>query len=85
MSQWQPIESAPKDGTRIDLWTKCWNVHTDAFDTMRCPNCYWTKGDSMTNRNAHWVNLESGWRPTHWMPLPDPPIAAALASASEIP
>ncbi len=70
---WQTIDSAPKDGTRVDLWAKCWLAHSDKFDYMRCPNCYWSKGESEFNRRAGWTNLESGWFPTHWMPLPDPP------------
>lgn len=70
---WQPISTAPKDGTRVDLWAKCWRPSDDGFSEMRCPNCYWTKGDSEMNRRAAWVNLETGWYPTHWRPLQAPP------------
>lgn len=73
MSAWQPIETAPKDGTNIDLWAKQWRVQDDGFNYRRFRTCYWTKGDSMTNRSAYWMHLDSGWRPTHWMPLPAPP------------
>ncbi len=73
MSEWQSIESAQKDGTRADLWAKTWLAEHDKFIGRRFPNCYWTNGDSMTNRRASWVNLDSGWVPTHWMPLPQPP------------
>lgn len=76
MTSWEPIYTAPKDGTRVDLWVKHWRHWDDGFDTMRCPNCYWNDGDSMANRAPYWVNLESGWRPTHWMPLPSPPPAS---------
>lgn len=76
MSDWQAIETAPKDGTRVDLWAKCWRPFDDQFSTARFPACYWTKGDSMTNHNAHWMRLDSGWYPTHWMPEPAPPSAA---------
>lgn len=74
MTTWQPIETAPKDGTRVDLWVKCWRPYDDLFSVMRCTDCYWTKGDSMSNNGPHWVRLESGWRPTHWMLPPDPPL-----------
>jgi hypothetical protein len=73
VSDWQPIETAPKKGERVDLCAKMWRAHDDGFDVRRFPDCYWTNGDSMTNRNAHWVHLDSGWRPTHWMLPPEPP------------
>ncbi len=73
---WQPMETAPKDGTKVDLWAKCWLPHNDTFTGRRNPDCYWTEGDSMSGRNPHWRNLESGWFPTHWMPhAPAPPEA----------
>jgi hypothetical protein len=73
MSEWQPIETAPKDGTNIDLWAKRWRSDNDGFFYRRFPECYWSNGDSMTNRHANWVHLEEGWYPTHWMPEPEPP------------
>jgi hypothetical protein len=68
MTDWQPIETAPKDGSVIDLWTSCGE---------RVPDAKWT-------RHMGWViwgtdSFESpGWErvfpsPTHWMPLPAPP------------
>lgn len=43
MRPWQPIETAPKDGTRIDLWL----VDQDG-DGERVTDAYWVT-------NAHWV------------------------------
>jgi len=71
--EWQPIETAPTDGTVIDITAKCWMFYSDTFKVRRFPDCYWTKGDSMSGRNEHWVNVDNGWRPTHWMPRPEPP------------
>lgn len=71
---WQPIDTAPKDGTRVDLWAKCWRSERDDFTYQRCADCYWTNGDSMTNRVSRWVNLQDGWHATHWMELPGPPV-----------
>lgn len=72
MSEWQPIETAPKDGTVIDLW---------AVD--RCANCFWYEQEDPEDwRYSEWRQLYSeaphssfplGLEPTHWMPLPEPP------------
>ena len=72
-SEWQPIETAPKNGTRIDLWAKAWLPAFDRFEFRRFADCYWSKGDTMCNVKAAWAGLDREWRPTHWMPLPSPP------------
>ena len=67
MSEWQPIETAPKDGTDIDLW----------LHGFRVADCYWDKvagewcdsdGDRLTENV-----VDYGQGPTHWMPHPEPP------------
>lgn len=73
--EWQSIETAPKDGTRVDLWAKTWLPAFDKFESRRFSDCYWTKGDSMTNRHAMWAGMDSNFHATHWMPLPSPPQA----------
>jgi len=63
MTEWQPIETAPRDGTRF--W---------AFQASKEAEQYicWWKEDF-----AHWEGWQTVWddepEPTHWMPLPDPP------------
>ena len=61
---WQPIETAPKDGTVIDLWA----------DGQRLPNCKWRYGgwsqEYAEHPSAHFDIYDE---PTHWMPLPEPP------------
>ena len=71
MSDWQPIETAPKDGTRVDLWAKQWRASDDVFIYHRFADCWWTAGNP--NRTAGWVNINAAWCATHWMPLPSPP------------
>jgi hypothetical protein len=67
---WQPIETAPKDGTRFlavnDGWHEFFhwqdgaNAHTKGWPTGWC--------------SAFTVYRE-GTGPTHWMPLPPLPAA----------
>lgn len=70
---WQPIATAPKDGTRVDIWVP------SSSGGYRVPNCSWDF--------HHWLNGkpvgEKSWEqgspdgpvanPSHWMPLPEPP------------
>ena len=65
MSEWQPIETAPKDGSEV--W-----AFNDEQGRMK-----WISGDGY----ALWVWADallcdvdpSPESPTHWMPLPEPP------------
>ena len=57
--QWQPIETAPKDGTVILLWND------------RCELAFWN-GRSWDDGDFH-DDLGHGF--THWQPLPTPPPA----------
>lgn len=60
MSDWQPMESAPKDGT-----------HILAFTEFGVLIIHWMKEDYFRDgAEASWFPAR---RPTHWMPLPEPP------------
>lgn len=64
MSEWQPIETAPKDGTQFlfnapDL--ECGSSIGQIINGVVCSS--WD-GKPL----GVWVT-----KPTHWMPLPDPP------------
>ncbi len=64
-SEWKPIESAPKDGTRVIAVSRGCDAHVH----------FWHQTDK-----AWWIEYADGrsWQPTHWMPLPNPfTIAAA--------
>lgn len=80
---WQPIETAPKDGTRIDLW-----ILNDS-----APPHGWRLADVFWNGHA-WVVWRLGRQKdnfgcveteevqiantiTHWMPLPASPLGSA--------
>lgn len=69
---WQPIATAPKDGTRIDLWVGG-ERHTD---------CAWYKGNAWHPEDGWYdpaYEYGDGWFldddefPSHWMPFPAPP------------
>lgn len=61
MSNWQPIETAPKDGTEVLIW-----VELHGF-MRRAVSHY-------AGQYADWVIPGiAGLNPTHWMPLPEPP------------
>jgi Protein of unknown function (DUF551) len=66
MSDWLPIDSAPRDGTAfLATWLKSWDhknsMHIEAvtFDGEAFSYAY--DGDQST-------------KPSHWMPLPKPPV-----------
>jgi hypothetical protein len=84
---WQPIETAPKDGTRVLVWASKWageiaGVINEAQGSCRI--AYYTNGQS--DYSGDWWNDDVGdaystWcQPTHWMPLPPPPYATKADS-----
>lgn len=66
-ARWQPIETAPKDGTLVDLWAGeriadcAWNVPS---------NCWAERSVSSFSGRPYWAVVNN---PTHWMPLPAAP------------
>jgi hypothetical protein len=72
---WQPIESAPKDGTKIDLW-----VHFAEDDrSYRQADAYWNADEGTWQLGQyHTGQFLYPVTPTHWMPLPDPPALATI-------
>jgi hypothetical protein len=73
--EWHPIETAPKDGTFVDLWVN-WSD-----GAKRVPDCKWdTDDDGRDYREGFWhLQDRQFWliAPeiiTHWMPVPPPPV-----------
>lgn len=64
MSEWQPIETAPRDGTEI-LCCECVEIFI-GFWSGNNVDGYWDSYEE----GAHYIDSYS---PTHWMPLPEPP------------
>lgn len=79
MSEWQPIETAPRDGTEVlvgkDIAT-VWIVRNarwvNANDWVPPENDevdgWWAYRNSVTQEL-----LEGIFEPTHWIPMPQPP------------
>lgn len=72
---WQPIETAPKDGTRIVVANKCGSwiaeyrpVYQSGFKPRNPWQSMMLNHDHMT---AGWAKRD--YLPTHWMPLPNLP------------
>ena len=74
MSEWHPIETAPKDGTLIVLW--------DGYYKVRVTNAkwdfhYWMNGVPQGGKTWGRDDRDGPFceDPTHWMPVPAPPGA----------
>jgi Protein of unknown function (DUF551) len=76
--EWQPIETAPKDGSAILLYSPKHGTVEGGWDQVdggghpeNGPSIYWWA--------SRYVVFEDGPydAPTHWMPLPAPPDHAA--------
>jgi hypothetical protein len=59
--EWQPIETAPKDGTDILVFCKIRRVLRGFWDEAR--GGQWSE----------WPGRQAIEFPTHWQPLPEPP------------
>lgn len=59
---WQPIETAPRDGTRILVWRP---REGDEYDAHAAAD-YWS--------DKSWYQSRRCQQPTHWMPLPPAPV-----------
>jgi Protein of unknown function (DUF551) len=82
--EWMPIDTAPKDGSRF-----C------GFNGKLCFLTYigkyyikWPHEQGGPTFREEW-NAEDdsaifSWKPTHWMPLPAPPVINAIETKQEI-
>lgn len=70
--QWQPIETAPKDGGSILVYCPNMRIYGKNGNVVIT---YWQRHAAHDPRYAYgWVGLyDDKNEPTHWMPLPQPP------------
>jgi len=75
MTEWQPIETAPKDGTDIIVMY----IH---IDTQCVHAAFWLEDEDDPSETGWWtydwnevgrVLMTDDYAPTHWMPLPEGP------------
>lgn len=67
MSEWQSLENAPRDGTRILICTERNYIRNIRTSYWGRPNFEYAR-----NKGEGWVNGGAA-EPTHWMPLPPLP------------
>ena len=82
--EWQPIATAPRDGTWILLAGGGINYGWDGGDAPPCVAGQFTTYLNGGTVDGHWkfAWYDGGYYgeyedPTHWMPLPAPPAPAA--------
>jgi hypothetical protein len=86
-AQWMPIETAPKDGTAVlvmrDIWPGTKSGRAEECNGHNTYIAAWWSGEGP---NGAWVCYMDAVcdpicpiEPTHWQPLPQPPIAAGEA------
>jgi hypothetical protein len=73
---WQPIETAPKDGRYVIVWPPTFTgvvscARWDEDKYLKRPRPYWSRTDDMGRST-----MSREKQPTHWMPLPPPPEPA---------
>lgn len=71
MSAWQPIDTAPKDGTRVLLGAPQHVAGAKWLDMQRVE--YGVVTQDLSYWQIEGFDWPIGVQPTHWMPLPNPP------------
>lgn len=72
--EWQPIETAPRDGTYVLLYEP--NLDIASGNKTFVGKFGRVKYDSYGSKGVIFEDLSTepwDWYPTHWMPLPEPP------------
>ena len=73
-TEWQPIEGAPRDGTRLLLWGPHYGEPAiGGWCVSKAPLAFegWSPGWQTVS--GYDAGYEAMSEPTHWMRLPEPP------------
>jgi hypothetical protein len=72
MIMWKEIETAPQDGTQIDVWAKSWDGDSGTFVFRRFAEVIWNdEAKRWKPRNV--PPLSRKWHVTHWTEIVDGP------------
>ena len=75
MSDWHPIETAPKDGRRLLMFSE----DEDYEDCDLTPQIgLWRDGQWLIAWDFTPMDGDVFKLPTHWMPLPEPPVCVDM-------
>ena len=80
MTDWQPIETAPKDGTRVLLGGRFRPSYPNTGGQWTCEIFSWsTLSSNLSTADYYWIGSDFNglehWNVdwTHWHSLPEPP------------
>ena len=78
--EWQPIETAPKDGTEV-LVCRTYGERRTEYAVAHC----YEGGEWHDMGDIGWAGMYGGPdnQPTHWMPLPEAPNAKVSEGENE--
>ena len=77
---WQPIATAPTDGTVILLYSPKFDSRYGGVFQARLVSDYFSDGNE-----ERWISdpfIPTEW--THWMPIPNPPTLAAVHTSRNV-
>jgi len=78
-NEWQTIDTAPKDGTKVILFGSCnWDADTPGRNDPVVIVGFWEDYGGF-ECGGGWTTLtfnpySDDCKATHWMPLPEPPL-----------
>lgn len=75
--EWQSIETAPKDGTEVLVYDA--GMIEAGMSTIQ--QAYWHRDRRYLSGGEWRVSALHRSEPSHWMPLPSPPVPATPASS----
>ena len=70
MSDWQIIDTAPRDGREVFLWVPIESGPMEGSTKASLCIVVASWSDALRDWNSDFIGEEE---PTHWMPLPPPP------------